>query len=646
MPAAIAIAMFFSWIMLINGLRIPFYLFYERTVFLIYVGRFLDPTVWVLSSIFALVLVAAAGTRSRSGSFGLSMLFLSAGIAVATFVILGVGGQHVQVAGSLASFVGCALAGFGAIRDAASPSRRYFAPIFLLVLSLLILPAEVGSLLYYVLSAFQPGIQVGKSWELLELQLWYTAFPLIPFMYVAFLFSWIWAPFVTKILARSTRREGTSKAAAALSKPRRRVRVGRGKLTSGNASTKKARSWLLVIGVFLFLALFLGYYAYFQDPSYPLVGTDIYWRYSLPAKRVLSSDSWVAAAAGERHPLVVLGIAVASNFFGLGVESLLRFAYVWLILAFGGAVFLLVFVGSGSRMLASFSALIVTVSPLTTAEMYTGTIAEWLALIVWVLSLTLLAINKTNGLRGYVLSIVGLGFGSVIILFVHPWTWIAMMMGLISYALAAIIVRMKGVLRDIGSILVVIFINAVALTQSLLVLSKTQGWRVAEAFSLVEGSLRSEYLGFGSWEIVMFFSQIWSQFLHPVLLILSILGVIVLARRLDRFATIILAWLVAASVTSVVAAPMGYDPLLVARGESQIFRALFLTPFQIPAAAGLSFLKSTLDAKLSHMNRSRSVRVAIGITVGVLFLAMLNGAFRGLFPLLTDPHNYPNPLAP
>ena len=88
---------------------------------------------------------------------------------------------------------------------------------------------------------------------------------------------------------------------------------------------------------------------------------------------------------------------------------------------------------------------------------------------------------------------------------------------------------------------------------------------------------------------------------------------------------------------------MGYNPLDVNRGETQIFRAMFLTPFQIPAEIGLVQLKSALDHR---MGRSRRAGVVVGLAIALLFLAILNGAFRAIFPLLADPHNYPNPLAP
>jgi hypothetical protein len=621
MPASMALAMFFSWIMLINDLGVPFYLYYYRTIFLIYVSRFLDPVIWLVSSTLALISLAATA-RSRSASVWLSVALLWFGIATGALAAIGVV-QHAVSIAALATLIGCALGGVVTFKSMTTSVRERFILAFVIMVGVLLLPVELGSLSYYVLSAFHRGVDIGKSWEMFEIQFWYTAFPLIPFLYTALLFSWIWAPLLSKIPWKS-------KAVARSN--------GSGKTTS----PAEGRIWLLVVGCFVLLAAFLGYYPYFRDLAYPLVGVDIYWRNALPAERVLSSPSWLVAAAKERHPLVVIGIAIGSKLSGLGIESLLRFAYVGLILAFGSVIFMLVFSASRSKSIASVSALVSTVSVSTTGGMYTGTIAEWIALIVWIMSLVLLAIANHNH-RGQFVSICGLTIGSLAVLFIHPWTWIAMMVGLIAYCAIVLVIRPKKYLREIGPVLLVIFFNAAGLALSLFALMKTQGWRVANAFSLVQESLGSKYFGFGSWEILVFFSQIWSQFLNPVLLGLSVLGVIVLARRRDRLSWIVMAWIVAACATNVLAAPMGYNPLDVNRGETQIFRAMFLTPFQIPAAIGLLRLKSALDG---GVGQSRSARVVVGLAIALLFLAIVNGAFRALFPLLTDSHNYPNPLAP
>jgi hypothetical protein len=620
MPASMALAMFFSWIMLINGLKVPFYLYYHRTIFLIYVSRLLDPVIWLASSAFALVILAA-GARVGSRSIWFSVALLWLGIVVGVLTAFGVTQQIAAIA-ALATLAGCAFGGIVSLRSGPARTREHFTLVFVLMVALLLLPAELGSLSYYVLSAFHPGIDVGRSWEMLEMQLWYAASPLIPFMYAAFLFSWIWAPLLAKIWK---------------SKP-----VARSNDSGKIASLSESRIWIVVMGCFVMMAAFLGYYPYFRDPAYPLVGVDIYWRNALPAERVLSSASWLVAAAKERHPLVVLGIAVTSKLTGLGVEPFLRFAYIGLILTFGLTIFVLIFTASRNKPLATMSALVSTVSVSTTGGMYTGTIAEWIALIVWIMSLIFLGIGSHTR-RRRLTSVIGLAVGSLAVLFIHPWTWFAMMVGLIAYCAIVLVIRPKKYLREIGPVLLVIFFNAAGLALSLFALLRIQGWRVAEAFRLVQESLGSKYFGLGSWEILVFFSQIWSQFLNPVVLGLSVLGVIVLACRRDRLSWIVMAWIVAACATNVLAAPMGYNPLDVNRGETQIFRAMFLTPFQIPAAIGLLHLKSALDRRVGQ---SRTARVVVGLAIALLFLAIVNGAFRALFPLLTDPHNYPNPLAP
>jgi hypothetical protein len=600
---------------------VPFYLYYQRTIFLVYVSRPLDPVIWLASSALALILIAA-GARGRSVSVWFSVALLWLGIVMGALAVLGLVPQAGTIS-PLATLIGCAVGGIAALTSATLRMRGCFFLVFVLVVSVLLLPVELGSLSYYVLSAFHPGIDIGRSWEMLEMQLWYTAAPLIPFLYAGFLFSWIWAPLVAKIRWKSRPVAGSN---------------GLGKTTS----PAESRIWIVVMGCFVVLAAFLGYHPYFRNPAYPLVGVDIYWRNALPAERVLSSTSWSVAAAKERHPLVVLGIAIISGVSGIGVESLLRFAYVGLIFAFGLTIFLLVFTASRSRLLASVSAIMSAVGVPATSGMYTGTIAEWIALIVWAMSLIFLTIMAHN-LRRLLICSCGLIIGSVAVLFIHPWTWFAMMVGLIAYCAIVLVIRPRGYLREVGPVVLAIFFNAAGLALSLSLFMKTQGWRVASAFSLVQDSLGSKYFGLGSWEILVFFSQIWSQFLNPVLLGLSILGVVVLARGRGRLSWIVLAWVVAACATNVLAAPMGYNPLDATRGETQIFRAMFLTPFQIPATLGLLQLKSVLD---DRMGRSFRARLVVGLAIVLVFLAVVNGSFRAIFSLLADPHNYPNPLAP
>jgi len=95
-----------------------------------------------------------------------------------------------------------------------------------------------------------------------------------------------------------------------------------------------------------------------------------------------------------------------------------------------------------------------------------------------------------------------------------------------------------------------------------------------------------------------------------------------------------------------VAAPMDYNPLALGRGQTQIFRAMFLTPFQIPSAAALFFVTRAIWTRLPGTAHPRAAKVVLWMVIAAILFATINGAMRALVPVLTDPHNYPNLLAP
>ena len=106
---------------------------------------------------------------------------------------------------------------------------------------------------------------------------------------------------------------------------------------------------------------------------------------------------------------------------------------------------------------------------------------------------------------------------------------------------------------------------------------------------------------------------------------------------------IVLAWLLVACATYLLAAPMGHNPLAIGRRETQIFRAMFLTPFQIPSAIAFLYISSSVSSALPITAHPRAAKIVLWLVLGVIFLTMINGAFRAISPLLTDAHDYPNP---
>ena len=154
-----------------------------------------------------------------------------------------------------------------------------------------------------------------------------------------------------------------------------------------------------------------------------------------------------------------MGIAVASKLTGLGIEPLLRFAYIGLILTFGCTIFVLIFTASRNKPLAATSALVSTVS-----------VSDNWWHVHWndrrmdcpdhlvSMSLIFLAIGSHTR-RRQLTSIIGLTVGSLVVLFIHPWTWLAMIVGLIAYCVIVLIVRPSGYLREIGPVLLVILLE-------------------------------------------------------------------------------------------------------------------------------------------------------------------------------------------
>ena len=165
-PAFMALAIFFSWIMLINRLKVPFYLYYQRTVFLTYVSPFLDPVIWLTSSALVLILFAAEA-RERSIYTWLSAALLWFGIFSGAMAELDIYPLAAMIA-PLATLAGCVIGGIASFRCSVQRIRERFTLVFVLALLLLLLPVEVGSLSYYVLSVFirvLGWVGCGRCWK-------------------------------------------------------------------------------------------------------------------------------------------------------------------------------------------------------------------------------------------------------------------------------------------------------------------------------------------------------------------------------------------------------------------------------------------------------------------------------------------------
>jgi len=175
----------------------------------------------------------------------------------------------------------------------------------------------------------------------------------------------------------------------------------------------------------------------------------------------------------------------------------------------------------------------------------------------------------------------------------------------------------------------VIALDAVFALVSLTLLASTQGWRVAESVELYTFVFEDPSRLLVFWDALTRLTHVWAPFYSLLGIAVSILGVFALymtdstpSRR-----RLVLAWVCASAIGSVLVAPIGYNLADPARGETQLWRLLFLTPFWLTAPFGVStilgFIQGPSRSSSSFPSgmagaRNSGVLCVIIVTSGVL----------------------------
>jgi len=614
------LSLFFGFLSVVNAFEIGFFLYYPRTIYLNIFSPTVDLYVW-LGSIFAFVTISFIlrhfGVGIRAVYFGIdvSTILLGFLLLFAPSVNHPYIGVETGTIGVLLIFLGVSMHLIlhitGSGRALPISGKATMATI-LIYISSLIIPIELSALKFWVLSAFNPANTVGREKALLELQFSYLAYPLLQALYLAFLFSWIWIP----VLLFFKRRFGKTRFYASKESSQSRPAVRSFSIDqTGPPSGKMTVRWRrigpkIILVSSLLVAMFTAYYPYFHGPSW-LVGTDTYWRYLDPLQKVVNEGSWTAALQ-ERHPaylLILLGlktITSASSFLAV------KFMPMVSILLLALATFWLVKVSVSNEYLASLASVFSVLSITTTEGIYTGILANWFALILWVLFFVffLKALKKRifqeksrNVQLQYftILTVLSLG-----ILFVHPWTWGVFLAVFICYV-GLTVVRDRSVARKMGVMAALILLaNAVSVILSFFLLPNAQGWRLVNMFSLYEWPFQHLGILLGFWDVLGFLVRVYSGFLSPLIFILALVGLVVMMSRRGEIENLVISWTAIASIGSVLAAPLGYTPSLPTHTE--LIRVLFITPLQIPAAVGLYSIMNAAKQSLSHNDDQKSMR--------------------------------------
>ena len=619
---------------LVNAAQLSFFLYYPRRIEIALVGSQIDSILWAGSIIGTsfILLWFVRGERDKITKIALIILAL----------LLSIVSVASPRSGDFRTLLTLSLFSVGTAEFVVLHRWHMFnnklpnVPLSRLLVYLLAYFAvvEIASATNYVIRAFDITTTIGRTDASMELQLSYLPYPLLPWLYVGFLFSWAWIPLTRRLWQhlgpKNLLRPETGEEADVFSR-----------ISSANlASILFDPRFFLVLAV----VVFVGFYPYFHNAPW-LVGTDAYWRYydplncvdaeGIPGGFIQALDEWHPAALAimylvqlvfriqtfvvvQQTPLIIV--------VGLGLSS-------WWFLArkktieFGLITFL-------------FSAL----SIVTTVGFYASILANWMALLIWVAFFAYVGHRSDSKLKSY--DVIVLSLLSLSILIIHAWTWGVFATSVLVAAILGLVQDRQKALRETIILVSVILIDLAAAILILTQLGPNRSQGVASALQIYTSWMSDPSRLLFFWGALTRLTTVWTAFFSPLSIVISILGVFVIwshgltaSRR-----RLLLAWILVSSVGSIFVAPFGYDPLNPTGSESQLWRLLFLTPFQITLPLGVAWLTelprrlrlTKNDSPMLSYNTDAPIWIGLLFVVGVL-LAVAPSWWRGLLILAVLP---------
>ena len=674
----------FGSVFVLNTLGLSFFYYFPRKIQLTIIDPRIDLIVWAVSVFFLSFLASYPWKKRRRDVFQIGMSVLAIGLIIVLLMYERGGSLNKTIVYLL--FMAATAELPLLVTDSRSilkQSRGIFLSRVLIYFLVYFVAIEVSSGIHYIMRAFDQSTQIGRVDARIELQFSYASYGLLPWIYVTFLFSWAWVPIVLRLLRRTNVFQPSSN--SALISHQKSV---------ARSDLRSHLSFLFDYRLFLALAAaaFIGYYPYFENPPW-LVGTDAYWRYYDPLLQMNEKGivGGFVQALGERHPLPLTILYMAQLMFHATPFDVVRLAPIVLVAALGFATWWLLArkktVGFG---LVVFALSIMSVT--TTVGMYSNILANWMALIVWMAFFAYMAFRGDEKFR--VVDAIVLLLMSTVILFMHPWTWSVFAASILLVAIASLFKEKRKGLAGGATLISIILIDVLLAFVSLSLLEASQGWRIADTFGYYTEVINNPASVLLFWDALTRLTQVWSPFFSPLYMAASILGVFYLhtSNLTPWRRRLILAWICTSAIGSILVAPIGFDPTDPTRSETQLWRLLFVTPFQLTAPFGITmiieFLRKT-QSRSQDFRGAESIRKAVpraflvgifvvgvllawlpvearlilailpvvtgliikkagkdenelltGIILASFVLVAFNCATRGLSQLLIDPHNY------
>lgn len=605
-----ALHFLFGSVTLLNALELGFFYYFPRRIQLTIIDARIDVLVWALSLTWASILAIWSwkDTRRRAVQAGAAVL------TIALLALLILNPLDIFLHKTIIYVVfAVATANFAFLVRCSDSVTEELTRALLsrtLIYSLVVLAAiEISSGMHYVLLSFDRTTVLGKVDANIELQFSYISYGLLPWLYLGFLLSWAWVPLV-RWLGLKTRvlRSNSEKASACSAQ------------MLAQSSGPSPLSALLDPRVFVTLAVlvFIGYYPYFQNPPW-LVGTDAVWRYYDPLLRMNAQGlvGGFVQALKEWHPFALALLYAGQLIFHTTAFDVVRIAPVFLV----GTLALATWWFLARKKRAEFGLIVVLFSVFsvtTTVGIFASILANWMALVVWMLYFAYTASRCDEKIR--VLDAIVLLSMSTLILIIHPWTWGVFAVSVLLFAFMMLFREKRRALSVAAVSISVVAIDVLLALASLFLLGGSEGGRVADALDLYTTVLRNPAGLLVFWDALTQLTQVWAAFFSPLSLAVSILGVFYLysadltvwRRRL------ILAWICASAIGSLLVAPIGYIVY-----ESQIWRLLFLTPFQLTLPFGIALIMKFPRRLLKAGSETRQSLQGASVLIRGIFLSSL-----------------------
>jgi hypothetical protein len=645
--------------------QIPFYLYYPRSTDTILLSGFLDTCLFALTTLSVpaslVILVLQAKHREQSVSFGGFALALAVVVWLPSFAFVW-NQPFLSALGLYASTITMAAVNLlvcGRLHDL--DQRRAVSDMLIPMVTIFAL-VEFATLYHWIFSSIYPRTQIGLQAAELEANLTYSPFLLAPFFLIALLFSWLWVPPALRLPKASNWQEITPK----------------------SVKMPDRRTLAASIDLIAILAIVVTYYPYFAGQHW-LVGVDSRINYYDPLTSLggLSLSQGMLTLSSTFHGVYVGLLFLLERTTSLDPFLIVKFAP--LILAFLTAIIIYwIFLDfTKSQRLALLSAACSILWIPTTLGVYTGVQSNWTALVLWLLFLALML--RSTKSRSRLAGIVALqAIASAGILAIHPWTWGVFVATLAIFAVIVRLTKPKAAGASLRSLLSALALAVPAGGAGILFVLNIRKEALNAMQTYLWALSRPNQMLFVGGAIYLGFVQ-WASFLSPLILAICLLGTLRLAQRNDKLSKYLLAWLIACSVGSILAARLDYDATRPELSEPQLWRMLFISPLPILLAFGIekawelltrlkpvtptrfradcafaSIFPTALCGALLVISGLPIVKLLVVLAalacglllafkqgphaaktllIMTLLLVVINAAFRSLYPLLLDPHN-------